>query len=109
MTPSGWPCSPSTSASGPWAEGSGAETGGRSPAGGKRRETLPLPFREVVMSRCRLALLLLLALVRGAVAAPAHQWLVVTAPAFRSALGPLCAHRRAQGLRVVVVQTTDVL
>jgi hypothetical protein len=61
------------------------------------------------MSRCWLTLILLLAMVRGAVAAPAHQWVVVTAPAFRAAIGPLCAQRRAQGLHVVVVQTTDVL
>jgi hypothetical protein len=37
------------------------------------------------------------------------QWLVVTAPAFRKAVEPLCEHRKAQGLRVVVVVTTDVL
>jgi hypothetical protein len=37
------------------------------------------------------------------------QWIVVTAPAFRSALAPLCERRRAEGMRVVVVQTTDVL
>jgi hypothetical protein len=40
---------------------------------------------------------------------PAGQWIVVTAPAFRAALEPLCVHRRAEGLRVVVLQTTDVL
>ncbi len=37
------------------------------------------------------------------------QWIVVTAPAYREAIGPLCDQRKAQGLRVVVVQTTDVL
>jgi hypothetical protein len=37
------------------------------------------------------------------------QWLVVTAPAFRDAIEPLCEHRKKQGLQVVVVQTTDVL
>jgi hypothetical protein len=37
------------------------------------------------------------------------QWIVVTAPAFREALAPLCKQRRADGMRVVVVQTTDVL
>src|SRR5919206_1864774 len=61
------------------------------------------------MSRSWLALLLLLAVVPGTGAAPVQQWVVVTAPAFRTAIGPLCAQRRAQGLRVVVVQTTDVL
>src|SRR5207247_229963 len=42
-------------------------------------------------------------------AGPREQWIVVTAPAFRSALQPLCAHRKSQGLRVLVVQTSDVL
>ncbi len=42
-------------------------------------------------------------------AGPAGQWIVVTAPAFRNALEPLCQHRKEQGLRVTVVQTTDVL
>ena len=37
------------------------------------------------------------------------QWIVVTAPAFKEVLTPLCDHRRAEGLRVVVVQTTHVL
>jgi hypothetical protein len=45
----------------------------------------------------------------AAVAATPEQWVVVTAPAFREALAPLVAHRKAQGLRVVVVLTTDVL
>jgi hypothetical protein len=40
---------------------------------------------------------------------PPVQWVAVTAPAFRTALEPLCAHRKAQGMRVVVVTTTDVL
>src|SRR5947209_14699065 len=40
---------------------------------------------------------------------PPGQWVVVVAPAFRAAAEPLCAQRRAQGLRVVVVPTTDVL
>ena len=40
---------------------------------------------------------------------PQAQWLVVTAPAFRDALETLCQHRKTQGMRVVVVQTTDVL
>ena len=37
------------------------------------------------------------------------QWLVVTAPAFRAELAPLIEHRRAEGLEVVVVVTTNVL
>jgi hypothetical protein len=44
----------------------------------------------------------------GAADAP-PQWVVVTAPAFRAALEPLCEHRKAQGLKVTVVETTDVL
>jgi hypothetical protein len=42
-------------------------------------------------------------------AAPQAQWIVVTAPAFRKAVEPLCQERQNQGLHVVVVQTTDVL
>src|SRR5262245_28083931 len=59
-----------------------------------------------------LFLLLACSLVPGRAAAePAEppQWLVVTAPAFRAALEPLCRHRQAQGMRVVVIQTSDVL
>jgi hypothetical protein len=37
------------------------------------------------------------------------QWIVVTAPAFRDAIEPLCEHRKAQGMTVTVLQTTDVL
>lgn len=37
------------------------------------------------------------------------QWVVVTAPAFREAIVPLCEHRHAQGLRVSVLRTTDIL
>lgn len=40
--------------------------------------------------------------------APA-QWIVVTAPAFRTALDPLCAHRQAQGMQVVRLHTSDGL
>lgn len=46
----------------------------------------------------------------GPAATPtAEQWVVVTAPPFRAAVQPLCEHRKAQGMRVAVVQTTDVL
>jgi Peptidase family C25 len=40
---------------------------------------------------------------------PPPQWLLVTASAYRQALEPLCEHRKADGFRVTVVQTTDVL
>ena len=52
---------------------------------------------------------LALLLVSPVVARAADQWIVVTAPAFRDAVEPLCEHRKSQGLRVRVVQTTDVL
>jgi hypothetical protein len=42
-------------------------------------------------------------------AADAPQWLLVTAPAYRQALEPLCIHRKADGFQVTVVQTTDFL
>jgi hypothetical protein len=63
------------------------------------------------MSRLWLALsLLFLAAPAGPRAAgPAGQWVVVTAPAFRKAVEPLCEHRKAQGLCVVAVRTDDVL
>src|SRR5439155_618615 len=37
------------------------------------------------------------------------QWLVVTAPAFRAELVPLIEHRRDDGLKIVVIETTNVL
>src|SRR6516225_8967005 len=40
---------------------------------------------------------------------PDSQWLLVTAPAFRSAIEPLVAHRKAEGLKVTVIQTADLL
>lgn len=54
------------------------------------------------------AVLLIVALPACA-AADVGQWIVVTAPAFRKAVEPLCEQRNNQGMRVVVVQTTDVL
>src|SRR5579875_1253305 len=51
----------------------------------------------------------LLIVVTSAWTASAAQWIVVTAPAFRRAVEPLCQQRRSQGLHVVLVQTTDVL
>jgi Peptidase family C25 len=63
------------------------------------------------MLRSGLVLLCLLSplLSASAADAPQAQWILVTAPAFRDALQPLCDHRKEQGMRVVVVQTTDVL
>jgi hypothetical protein len=62
------------------------------------------------MSRCWFLILFLpLFSPARAADAPAAQWVVVTAPAFRAAVEPLAAHRKSQGMRVVVVQTTDVL
>ncbi len=54
-----------------------------------------------------IALLLLAS--TSACAAPQGQWVIVTAPAFKKAVEPLCEQRKAQGLQVVLVQTTDVL
>jgi hypothetical protein len=60
------------------------------------------------MSRFFLAVVLVLTSASyGAAATP--QWIVVTAPAFREALAPLIAHRKAEGMRVVVLSTADVL
>jgi hypothetical protein len=52
---------------------------------------------------------LTLVLLSPAAARAADQWIVVTAPAFRDAVEPLCEHRKSQGLTVRVVLTTDVL
>jgi len=40
---------------------------------------------------------------------PQPRWIVVTAPAFRAAVQPLCQQRQAQAFDVVVLETTDVL
>ncbi len=45
---------------------------------------------------------------RAAEAQPT-QWIVVAAPAFRSSLDPLIERRRAQGLKVIVIDTTNAL
>ena len=37
------------------------------------------------------------------------QWIVVSPPDFRPALAPLIEHRQAEGFKVVVLETTDVL
>jgi hypothetical protein len=39
----------------------------------------------------------------------APEWIVVTAPAFRAALAPLIEHRRTEGMKVHVIETTDAL
>jgi hypothetical protein len=41
--------------------------------------------------------------------APPEQWIIVTAPAFRAAIAPLAEHRKSQGMRVALVESTDVL
>jgi hypothetical protein len=41
--------------------------------------------------------------------APPRQWVLVTAPAHRAALAPLCDLRKSQGFRVEIIETTDVL
>jgi hypothetical protein len=53
-------------------------------------------------------LVLLLFCVPSARAADA-QWIVVTAPAFREAMQPLCHHRKSQGLHVSIVNTSEFL
>lgn len=61
--------------------------------------------------RCFLLLfgLLLWPVSRGAAETPPARWIVVTAPAYRAVVEPLCAQRKAQGMQVVVLQTTDLL
>jgi hypothetical protein len=68
---------------------------------------------EIAVKRLLLASFLFLSVRQPvqAVAPPpvADQWIVVSAPAFRTAIEPLCAARRAQGLLVRVVPVADVL
>ena len=45
----------------------------------------------------------------AAAESPDRQWILVTAPAYRAALEPLCTQRKAQGYHVTVVETSDVL
>jgi hypothetical protein len=61
------------------------------------------------MRRWCLFLLVLLPSAAASAEAPPAQWVVVTAPAFRATVEPLCALRRGQGMQVAVVQTTDLL
>src|SRR6185437_4616595 len=79
------------------------------PAKDHQNKSLSLARGERIMLRYGLALGVLLLTCLSACAAPTGQWIVVTAPVFRKAIEPLCEQRKAQGLRVVVVQTTDVL
>src|SRR4051794_15016354 len=73
---------------------------------------VPSPVtRSVAMPRVGLALVVLALSglpLRAAVAPPPSQWIAVVAPDFADAIGPLARARRSQGLRVVVVKTTDV-
>lgn len=59
--------------------------------------------------RLALVVLALVVVLGPGWAGPPPRWIVVTAPAFRAAIEPLCAHRRAEGMDVRVVQTTDLL
>ena len=52
---------------------------------------------------------LLASLPANAVAEEPPHWIVVTAPAYREAIEPLCEHRKSQKMHVSIVQTTDVL
>jgi hypothetical protein len=56
-----------------------------------------------------LALFLLLPAAVRAADTPPAQWIVVTAPAFRDTMEPLCQQRKAQGMLVSVLQTSDLL
>ncbi|MGH7172081.1 MAG: C25 family cysteine peptidase, partial [Gemmataceae bacterium] len=68
------------------------------------------PEGQTLMLRYGWAVVALLIAALPVCAAPeAGQWIVVTAPAFRKAVEPLCEQRKKQGLHVVVVQTSDVL
>jgi hypothetical protein len=57
----------------------------------------------------RFLIVLCVVVLNASAAASQPQWILVTAPAFRKAVEPLCQHRKNQGLHVVVAQTTDVL
>jgi hypothetical protein len=61
------------------------------------------------MSRHRMTLFLLFATAACGADSPQRQWVLVTAPAHRAVLEPLCEQRKSQGFQVTVVETTDVL
>jgi hypothetical protein len=68
----------------------------------------------IVGARCRLGgVLALFVLAWGGLARSADdaagQWILVTPPDFRPALAPLIEHRRTEGFKVVVLETTNVL
>jgi hypothetical protein len=56
-----------------------------------------------------LVLLVVLFAPRNGLTEPTGRWIVVTAPAYRAAIEPLCQQRQSQGLKVTVVLTSDVL
>jgi hypothetical protein len=56
-----------------------------------------------------LTLLLLLPAAARSADSPPAQWLIVTAPAFRDTVEPLCRQRKAQGMQVTLLQTSDLL
>src|SRR5262249_43015380 len=79
---------------------------------GTVRAALSCPRLAELAMRSRNILILILLVAATPLRAedrPATQWVVVTAPAYRKAIEPLCEHRKAQGMRVEVVQTTDLL
>ena len=47
--------------------------------------------------------------VTNAFVAPQTRWVIVVAPAFKTAVGPLIEERRADGFQVAVVETTNLL
>src|SRR4051794_7437301 len=63
------------------------------------------------MPRAGFTLLLLAWASFAPAAAPPQppQWIAVVAPAFKAAIAPLAERRRAEGMKVVVLTTTDVL
>jgi hypothetical protein len=61
------------------------------------------------MMRRGIGLLVLVLGISSAARGEESQWIVVTAPAYREAIQPLCDYRKAQGLHVVVVSTADGL
>src|SRR5204862_280691 len=63
------------------------------------------------MPRAGFALLVLVWATLAPAAAPPQrsQWIAVVAPTFKDAIAPLAEHRRAEGMKVVVLTTTDAL
>jgi len=61
------------------------------------------------MRKLTYVVFLLLAINSWAADAPERQWVVVTAPAYRETIEPLCKQREKEKFHVVVVETTDAL